>query len=95
MHYRRKVGKTWFHLGYFPDEDAARLAVRHWKVAIARDLDPHTVAQQCRAMAKAGSPDLHPNPAPAPTKKRPGRLVGKSATRGRDRGRVWIPKGAA
>ena len=83
MHYRRKEVNTWFHLGYFRDEDAARLAARHWKVAIGRDLDPNIVVQQCRAMAKTGSPDLDPNPAPAPSKKRD-RVVAAAAVTGVD-----------
>ena len=60
-------GTTWYRLGYFADEDAARVAARHWVTLIARGWDPAIVLEQCRAMSNRKRPHSDPDPANAPS----------------------------
>ena len=60
---RKQHRRTWYRLGYFADEDAARVAARHWVTLIARGWNPAIVLEQCRAMSNRKS--LHSDPGPA------------------------------
>ena len=62
-----RASNTWYRLGYFADEDSARVAARHWVVSIGRGGTPASVQEECKAMGHRRTARADADAADAPS----------------------------